>query len=243
MELYDTHAHLADEHLAADVTGVLERAKQARVTRILAVGITAESSASCQQIAANFPQVVRSSAGFIRIMQRKRNPAIGSKSKPSPNYPKLSPSAKRVSISTGKIARCRCSRITSIGTSVCHSKRVCHSSFTSAKRPTKSWQMLREARQRGELRGVMHSFTGTAAEAVEFVALGLHISFAGMVTFKKSDDLRAVAATIPGERLLVETILLTLRRIPFAGSGRMNHGLWYTPPNAWQKFAPRHLMN
>ena len=40
----------------------------------------------------------------------------------------------------------------------------------------------------------MHSFTGTAETAAECVALGLYISFAGMVTFKKSDELRAVAA-------------------------------------------------
>ena len=35
--------------------------------------------------------------------------------------------------------------------------------------------------------------------------MGLYISFAGMVTFKKSDDLRAIAAFVPADRLLVET--------------------------------------
>ena len=66
-------------------------------------------------------------------------------------------------------------------------------------------EMLRRARGRGALSGVMHSFTGTAETAAECVQLGLYISFAGMVTFKKSDDLRAVAATIPDDRILVET--------------------------------------
>jgi TatD DNase family protein len=65
--------------------------------------------------------------------------------------------------------------------------------------------MLREAKTRGELRGVMHSFTGTAEQAAEFLDLGMHISFAGMLTYKKSSDLRAVAAGIPADRLLVET--------------------------------------
>ena len=65
--------------------------------------------------------------------------------------------------------------------------------------------MLREARTRGPLRGVMHSFTGTAETAAECVELGLYISFAGMVTFKKSHDLRAVAAAVPPDRILVET--------------------------------------
>ncbi len=66
-------------------------------------------------------------------------------------------------------------------------------------------EMLREAHRRGPLLGVMHSFTGTAETAAECVAMGLYISFAGMVTYKKSDALRAVAAAVPDNRILVET--------------------------------------
>jgi TatD DNase family protein len=65
--------------------------------------------------------------------------------------------------------------------------------------------MLREARSRAPLCGVMHSFVGDATMAAECLELGMHISFAGMVTFKKSQALREVAATIPVERLLIET--------------------------------------
>jgi TatD DNase family protein len=65
--------------------------------------------------------------------------------------------------------------------------------------------MLREARQRGPLNGVMHSFTGSRAMADECLAMGLYISFAGMVTFKKSEELRASAAAVPEDRILVET--------------------------------------
>ena len=66
-------------------------------------------------------------------------------------------------------------------------------------------EMLREARTRGPLLGVMHSFSGSQQTAAECLELGLLISFAGMVTFKKSNDLRAIAATIPDDRLLIET--------------------------------------
>jgi TatD DNase family protein len=65
--------------------------------------------------------------------------------------------------------------------------------------------MLREARQRGPLAGVMHSFTGSVETAAECVALGLYVSFAGMVTFKKSAELRGVAKGIPDDRILIET--------------------------------------
>jgi TatD DNase family protein len=75
--------------------------------------------------------------------------------------------------------------------------------------------MLTAARQRGPLLGVMHSFTGTTEQAAQFLELGMHISFAGMLTFKKSDDLRATAATIPANRLLVETDSPYLTPHPF----------------------------
>ncbi len=51
----------------------------------------------------------------------------------------------------------------------------------------------------------MHSFCGDLQTARACVGLGLDISFAGMVTFKKSGALREVAAEVPLDRLLVET--------------------------------------
>ena len=51
----------------------------------------------------------------------------------------------------------------------------------------------------------MHSFTGDAATAAECLDLGLHISFAGMVTFPKSAELREIARSLPPDRILIET--------------------------------------
>ncbi len=56
-----------------------------------------------------------------------------------------------------------------------------------------------------DLRGVMHSFTGTAEEAERFVALGMHISISGIVTFRNAAQVRATAASVAAERLLLET--------------------------------------
>jgi len=65
--------------------------------------------------------------------------------------------------------------------------------------------MLEQSAIDGRINGIMHSFTGTIESAQRCLDLGMYISFAGMVTFKKSDDLRAVAAAIPDDRLLIET--------------------------------------
>ncbi|MDX1962731.1 MAG: TatD family hydrolase [Pirellulales bacterium] len=66
-------------------------------------------------------------------------------------------------------------------------------------------EMLTAARQRGPVSGVLHSYTGDYASALMAIELGLYISFAGMVTFKKNTALREVARQIPTERILVET--------------------------------------
>jgi TatD DNase family protein len=60
-------------------------------------------------------------------------------------------------------------------------------------------------RQSSVPHGVMHSFTGDMETAKQCLDLGLYISFAGMVTFKKSDQLRAIAKFVPEQLLLVET--------------------------------------
>ena len=57
----------------------------------------------------------------------------------------------------------------------------------------------------GPFPAILHCFTGGAELARKAVALGLYVSFTGVVSFKKSDALRAIAAEVPLDRLLVET--------------------------------------
>ncbi len=66
-------------------------------------------------------------------------------------------------------------------------------------------RLLAEEQAAGQFSGVIHCFSATPALAEQALALGLYISFSGIVTFKKADALRAVAKTVPLERLLVET--------------------------------------
>jgi TatD DNase family protein len=58
---------------------------------------------------------------------------------------------------------------------------------------------------RGELEGVLHCFTGSLDFARRAIAAGLCVSFSGILTFRRDRGLRAVAAALPLERLLVET--------------------------------------
>ncbi|MFH5805631.1 TatD family hydrolase [Alienimonas sp. DA493] len=70
--------------------------------------------------------------------------------------------------------------------------------------------------------GVMHSFAGDADTARQCLELGMHLSFSGMVTYKKNDALLAVAAECPADRLLVETDCPYLVPTPQRGRVKRN---------------------
>lgn len=76
---------------------------------------------------------------------------------------------------------------------------------------------LRILEESGIKRGVMHCFSGDMEMAERAMALGLHISFAGPVTFKKARRAREVARAIPDDRLLVETDAPYLTPEPLRG--------------------------
>ena len=65
--------------------------------------------------------------------------------------------------------------------------------------------VLRDFASGGTLRGIMHSFCGDEATAEAALELGLHLSFSGMVTYRKNEQLQQIAAQVPVDRLLVET--------------------------------------
>ncbi len=76
--------------------------------------------------------------------------------------------------------------------------------------------ILREEGQ-GEVRGVFHCFTETREVAQAALALGFHISFSGILTFRNAQELREVAAEVPLDRCLIETDSPYLAPMPFRG--------------------------
>jgi TatD DNase family protein len=77
--------------------------------------------------------------------------------------------------------------------------------------------ILTEAAGDGGVKGVLHCFSSTAELASRAVALGFYISFSGIVTFKKADELRRIAASVPLDRILVETDAPYLAPVPKRG--------------------------
>jgi TatD DNase family protein len=77
--------------------------------------------------------------------------------------------------------------------------------------------ILEEAAGEGAYPGVIHCFTAGRELAEAALGLGLYISLSGVITFKKADDLRAIAKDLPLERILVETDAPYLAPVPKRG--------------------------
>jgi TatD DNase family protein len=77
--------------------------------------------------------------------------------------------------------------------------------------------VLEEETGRGPFPAVLHCFSSGAELARRGVALGLYVSFSGILTFRRSEELRAITAEVPADRLLVETDAPYLAPEPFRG--------------------------
>ncbi len=90
--------------------------------------------------------------------------------------------------------------------------------------------LLEQEMAKGAFRAVLHCFTGGSDLATRALRLGLYVSFSGVITFKNSDGLRAIAADVPLDRLLVETDAPFLAPEPHRG--RRNEPAFVVNTNA-----------
>jgi TatD DNase family protein len=205
LALIDTHAHLDQTDFDEDRGTVIERARNAGVTTMLAVGVTAESSRKCLAIAQQHAGIFATAAIHPNYLAEAGEGDFGA-------IEELSRDPRVVAIGeTGLDRHWDFTPFEMQLESFDRHMRLAHERglpFIVHMRDCEADIMasLRAAHaERGPLSGVMHSFTGDGAMAADCIALGMHISFAGMVTYKKSQALRDCAATIPDDRLLVET--------------------------------------
>ncbi len=202
--LFDTHTHIDQEEFDEIRDEIVQQAREAGVTQLVAVGCTAESSQKAVRLASKYDGVF-AAVGLQPNYLAELGPDDWSAIENLVNQPGVVAVGETGldrywDYSPFEIQQDYFDRHIRLAQQhdlpfVVH-MRNCDDDIM---------QMLREARQRGVLKGIMHSFTGDAPLAAECVELGMHISFAGMVTFKKSTALRECAATIPANRLLIET--------------------------------------
>lgn len=206
---FDTHAHLADEAIQTNLEEILKLASNARVERILCVGTTASSSRTGIDIANGVrpgPQVYASVGVHPNYAHQSSDD----------DWKKIRSMAQEARVvALGETGLDKHWDDCDWDTQVENLDRHWDLSFETGlpvilHSRDCELEMLDElekasARFGKPLNGIMHSFVGAASTAERCLKLGLHVSFAGMVTYKKAGDLRAVAAIIPEDRLLIET--------------------------------------
>lgn len=216
-ELIDTHAHLDDERFAADRAAVIERAAAAGVSRIVVVATTAATSRVCVDLAAQYPSLF-ATVGIqpnhvaeaapddwdevVRLATAAKVVALGETG--LDRYWDHTPFPAQEDYFARHLELARRHKLPV----VIH----CREAEADVVR------MLRADFDRhGPVRAVMHSFTGGSATARDCLAMGLFLSFAGMVTYKNAGALRDVAKEVPPDRLLVETDSPYLAPVPQRG--------------------------
>jgi len=202
--LVDTHAHLDDKRLRADLYGVLNRAICAGVEQIVVIGTTAVTSAAAVELA-------EAHRGLFAAVGIHPNDAAEAGEH---DWPKITDLINRPGVvAVGETGLDRYWKRTPFPEqqawfdrhlNLAHEQDlpvVIHS------RDCQSDLIDQLRRVNRPVKGVMHAFTGTWDEAQAYLDLGLYLSFAGPVTFtnKSLDGLREVAARVPLDRLLVET--------------------------------------
>ena len=203
--LVDSHCHLDFPGLAEDLPGVIARARAAGVSRMLTIATRVARTDAYRAIAEAHPEV------FFTVGTHPHGAA---------EEPDVAPETL-----AALAAHPRCVGIGEAGLDYHHAAaapgavqaRVLRAHIAAARATglplvihardadDDMAAILTEEMGQGRFAGVLHCYSSGARLAQVGVELGLFLSFSGILTFRRSDALRAIAARVPHDRVLVET--------------------------------------
>jgi TatD DNase family protein len=228
--LFDSHVHFS----GADTPGfsvpeLLSRAAEAGVSRMIAVGGSCDLNTAAFKAAEVSPAGVRAAIGFDRD-QHAEMASVAAIRDATDRLARVIRSSAELGVTVCAIGEigldyhyspqtrdkqmalfdAQCALAVELDLPV-----IVHSRDADAD----TLDVLRRyaGRPSGGLKGVLHCFTRDLPFAEELVALGLHISFSGILTFRNADPLREVARRLPAACLLVETDSPYLAPVPHRG--------------------------
>lgn len=216
MKLVDSHCHLDSEQFDADRKDAIERARAAGIERILAIG-TGNGPPDLEagiRLAGQHPFIYATvgvhphdaaktnSETLDRLAELARHPKVLAIGEIGLDYHyDFSPRDVQRSVFSAQLALAARAQ----KPIVIHTR--------------EAWDdTLGILREHGlPFGGIMHCFTGGPGDAERALELGFHLSFGGILTFPKADDVRKSAALAPENRLLVETDSPYLAPVPHRG--------------------------
>jgi TatD DNase family protein len=213
--LVDAHCHLTGTYAQGDAEGALARARAVGVGGFIAVGTDLEDSRRVAALTRRHPEVQASlgvhpheaktwtAEGALELEALLRDPAVRFVGETGLDFHyDLSPRVEQEEVFRAQIRLAR-----KVGKPL-----MIHTRSAPA-------ETLRVLSEEGAdaVGGIIHCFSEDLAFAQGAVALGFHLSFSGILTFKKADAIREAAAWAPEDRLLVETDAPFLAPVPHRG--------------------------
>lgn len=214
--LVDSHCHLDYPDFAPEVPEVLARAAEAGVSHLVTISTRVQRFDQILAIAERYDQVSCSvgthpheaaheldvtTADLVRLSAHPKVVAIGEVGLDY-HYDK----SPRAAQAHGFLTHIAAARETGLPL-VIHAREA----------DDDVAEILERESAKGAFPFLLHCFTAGPDLARRAVALGGYVSFSGVITFKKSEALRAIAAELPAERLLVETDAPFLAPMPHRG--------------------------
>jgi TatD DNase family protein len=214
--LVDSHCHLDFPEFAADLDGVIARARAAGVGGMVTISTHLDKAGALSAIAQRFdgvwcsvgvhPHEAEQHAAVTAetLVQAARAPKVVALGETGLDfYYEHSPRAAQERLFRAHIAAARILDLPVI----VHTREA----------DDRTIDILRDEMKQGFFAGLIHCFSTGRALAEQAIELGLYISVAGIITFRKAEELRATVRDLPLERLLVETDSPYLAPVPNRG--------------------------
>lgn len=202
--LVDSHCHLDFPDFADDLDGIIARAEAAGVGKLVTISTRVRRLPAMLAIAERFPNVYCSvgthphnadeedgitANELIELTRHPKVIALGEAG--LDNFYEHGSSAAQ---ERGFRAHIAAARATGLPL-VIHTREA----------DNQCGIILEDEMAKGAFKAVLHCYTGGRELAMKAIALGLSISFTGIITFKKSQALRDLAAELPADRIMIET--------------------------------------
>jgi len=244
MSLIDTHAHLDYPDFQPDLEGVIARAANAGVTRIISIGTGIESSRRAVALAERFSgifavvgihpcNVAEEGLDFLPALRElalhPKVVAIGETGIDYYHVPEELKFSPLSSVDSALLAQSGADQERLIAEGIWKNAQAdafamqldlaVELGLNVVIHQRSSWNDTLDILRpyTGKVRGVFHCFGGTPEEATEVRELGHLVSFTGIISFKNAEQVRQTAAAVPSDGYMVETDCPYLAPVPHRG--------------------------
>ncbi len=217
MLVVDSHCHLDFEALQNDLPGVIARAEQAGVGLMVSISSRVAKFANLLRIAEENPNVFCTVGTHPHNAHEELDITVAELVELAQASQGGRHRRGRASTTTMTSAHARPRSRASASTSRRHAETGLPLVIHSREAEDDTTRILEEEMAKGVFKPLLHCFTSKPELARAAVAMGGYVSFSGILTYKSAEDLRATAAEMPLDRLLVETDAPYLAPVPYRG--------------------------